>query len=243
MKKMFITALIFSLFIASSGVTYAINNETASSPSSDLPIVEKLVYEKDDVKYVETNVQNEQIDLETTLKFDEFNNQLSAVALLKNEDGNDLKKHFSITILEITNEEDFKALFVDKETNEQYIYDSKELKASAFPLVAVIVGVIARQGLKTAIKNWSKSVVSSMKRSIPAVAKEAAKDLGYSQTNYLSHGQKVFIRKKGKGPKYITPDTDGHNGGAWKGASSVKNLGKKKTRSGTYDPELKRIGD
>jgi len=44
-------------------------------------------------------------------------------------------------------------------------------------------------------------------------------------------------------PKYITPDRDGHNNGAWKGASSVKNLGSKKTRSGTYDANLKRIGD
>ncbi|HCY4498520.1 TPA: hypothetical protein O1U09_001509, partial [Staphylococcus aureus] len=29
----------------------------------------------------------------------------------------------------------------------------------------------------------------------------------------------------------------------WKGASSIKNLGSKKTRSGTYDANLKRIGD
>lgn len=83
-----------------------------------------------------------------------------------------------------------------------------------------------------------------MIRSVPAVAKAAAKDLGYLSTKYVSHGQKVFKQgKKGKGPKYITPDKDGHNGGAWKGASTVKNLGSKKTRSGTYDANLKRIGD
>ncbi|MBW5882016.1 hypothetical protein FYM13_10555 [Staphylococcus aureus] len=29
----------------------------------------------------------------------------------------------------------------------------------------------------------------------------------------------------------------------WKGARSIKNLGSKKTRSGTYDANLKRIGD
>ncbi|GGB43053.1 hypothetical protein GCM10011409_20810 [Lentibacillus populi] len=83
-----------------------------------------------------------------------------------------------------------------------------------------------------------------MIRATPAVAKAAAKDLGYSATKYISHGQKVFKRgKKGKGPKYITVDKDGHNGGVWKGASTVKKLGSKKTRSGTYDAELKRIGD
>jgi hypothetical protein len=37
--------------------------------------------------------------------------------------------------------------------------------------------------------------------------------------------------------------SDGHSGGAWKGATTVANLGSKKTRSGTYDADLKRIGD
>ncbi|WP_230491899.1 toxin C-terminal domain-containing protein [Lysinibacillus sphaericus] len=52
----------------------------------------------------------------------------------------------------------------------------------------------------------------------------------------------IFYNKKGK-PKYISIDQDGHNGGVWKGADSIKNLGSKKTRSGTYDAELNRIGD
>uniref|UniRef100_UPI001F0BB96C toxin C-terminal domain-containing protein n=1 Tax=Staphylococcus aureus TaxID=1280 RepID=UPI001F0BB96C len=46
-----------------------------------------------------------------------------------------------------------------------------------------------------------------------------------------------------KRQQYISVDKDGHRGGAWKGASSIKNLGSKKTRSGTYDANLKRIGD
>ncbi|MBS9426327.1 toxin C-terminal domain-containing protein [Photorhabdus caribbeanensis] len=43
--------------------------------------------------------------------------------------------------------------------------------------------------------------------------------------------------------KYITPDVDQHNGGVWKAADSVKNLGSRRTRSGTYDADLNRIGD
>jgi len=71
-----------------------------------------------------------------------------------------------------------------------------------------------------------------------------AKKLGYIKTNYRSHGQAVYHRSKAKSSlKYITPDTDSHNGGYWKAASSVKNLGSKSTRSGTYDSNLKRIGD
>ena len=34
-----------------------------------------------------------------------------------------------------------------------------------------------------------------------------------------------------------------HNGGVWKGSFFNKDLGSKKTRSGTYDEDLNRIGD
>ncbi|PCF87845.1 hypothetical protein B4W76_05490 [Staphylococcus intermedius] len=42
---------------------------------------------------------------------------------------------------------------------------------------------------------------------------------------------------------YITPDADSHSDGAWKEASSIKKLGNKKIHSGTYDINLKSIGD
>ena len=49
------------------------------------------------------------------------------------------------------------------------------------------------------------------------------------------------IFKKGK--EYISPDRDGHNGGIWKKANSINDLNSKKTRNGTYDDNLNRIGD
>jgi hypothetical protein len=70
-------------------------------------------------------------------------------------------------------------------------------------------------------------------------ATDAAKKLGFTKTNFYSHGQPVYK----KGNNYITPDVDQHSGGAWKMANSVKNLGKKDTRSGTYDINLNKIGD
>lgn len=74
-------------------------------------------------------------------------------------------------------------------------------------------------------------------------ADKAAEELGYQKTNERSHGQTVYKNKKGKKPEYITQDVDSHNGGVWKGADSVKNLGSRSTRSGTYDGNLNRIGD
>lgn len=74
-------------------------------------------------------------------------------------------------------------------------------------------------------------------------AKEAAKaatEMGFSKVAGKSRGQDVFRR----GNQYITRDMDNHNGGAWKMADSIKDLGKKETRSGTYNEDLsKRIGD
>ncbi|WP_416777451.1 toxin C-terminal domain-containing protein [Xenorhabdus budapestensis] len=73
---------------------------------------------------------------------------------------------------------------------------------------------------------------------------EMAKKLGYTKINERSHGQPIYMNKKASNKmKYITPDVDQHNGGVWKAADSVKNLGSRKTRSGTYDADLNRIGD
>lgn len=66
-----------------------------------------------------------------------------------------------------------------------------------------------------------------------------AEKLGFSKTNIQSQGEAVFK----KGNRYITFDKKGHNGGIWKMADSVKNLGSKHTRMGTYNEFLKKIGD
>ncbi|WP_122322876.1 two-partner secretion domain-containing protein [Pseudomonas amygdali] len=71
-------------------------------------------------------------------------------------------------------------------------------------------------------------------------AKQAAEAMGFRKINETVHdGQAVFKR----GNDFITRDLDGHNGGAWKMASSVKALGSRDTREGTFDVNLKRIGD
>ncbi|NJD01752.1 MAG: hypothetical protein FIA99_03955 [Ruminiclostridium sp.] len=93
--------------------------------------------------------------------------------------------------------------------------------------------------LKANSNNGGGGSNNSSKKMTAKEAEQAAKKLGYEKTNYTSHGQPVFK----KGNKYITPDVDSHNGGSWKMADSVKNLGSKSTRMGTYDAKLKRIGD
>ena len=70
-------------------------------------------------------------------------------------------------------------------------------------------------------------------------ATAAAKSLGFTKINETVHdGQAVYRR----GKLYISRDLDGHNGGAWKMANSVKSLSSKSTRIGTFDSSLNQVG-
>lgn len=196
-----------------------------------------------DIDTFESELKTEEVYLNSTLDFNPETGEMTAVGTLKDEYGNDIKKSYKILVTDY-DEENVKATFIDLETGETYNVDTAQLSASVWPLVGVLVGFIAKKGIKAAAKKWGPTVVRAMVRSNDTVAKQVAKSLGYDATNYRSHGAKVFKRgKNGKGPKYITRDQDGHNGGAWKGASTVEKLSKKSTRSGTYDENLKRIGD
>ena len=83
------------------------------------------------------------------------------------------------------------------------------------------------------------------------IATAAAKKISYIKINTTSNGQSVYFSSKVKNDmKYITPDVGSnngngsHNGGFWKAASSVENLGSKTTRTGTFNQDLTiRIGD
>jgi hypothetical protein len=70
-------------------------------------------------------------------------------------------------------------------------------------------------------------------------ATEAAEALGFRRVNETVNGQAVYT----DGRRYITRDIDGHNGGAWKMAYSVKDIASKETRFGTFDSNLNCIGD
>lgn len=77
-------------------------------------------------------------------------------------------------------------------------------------------------------------------------ARAAAKANGWKEVKGArSNEQPVFT----DGKKFFSADVGSgngagsHNGGVWKRADSVKNLGKKETREGTFDADLRKIGD
>ncbi len=60
-------------------------------------------------------------------------------------------------------------------------------------------------------------------------ARVAAEGLGFKRVAETVHGGQLVYKK---GNLYITRDLDGHNGGAWKMATSIKDLSSKGTRMG-----------
>ena len=77
-----------------------------------------------------------------------------------------------------------------------------------------------------------------------AEATIAAKAAGYEPIKDRIHGQKVYYNKENK--TYITRDVGSNNGagsrngGVWKMAKSLRELGSKDTRMGTYDANFKK---
>lgn len=266
MKKYFILSIIAAIFIAyvPTGFVAAQSNNTdnhssihvSSQDNTDVVVnvdeelninsdqeVETIHISDENIDIYESGLNTEEVNIKSVLNYDNQTGEVTAEASMKDEYGTDLKKTFSIIITDVEGEE-LKAIFIDKDTGEQYSVDTEKVTASVWPAVGVLIGFIAKSGLKQAIKKWGPSVIKGMIKSSETVAKAVAKNLGYTPTNYTSHGAKVYkAGKKAKGPKYITRDKDSHIGGAWKGADTVKGLGSKKTRSGTYDAELNRIGD
>lgn len=247
-KKAFIVLIVTIIMCSYGGVANASEILIKSSDESSSIVnereVEEKVFAKGNRHYIDNSYNSKDIQIESSIEYNKGNGKILAKGILEDSYGNSVNKSYFVEFLQIEDENKFVAQFEDTETGEKIIYDSNELKASALPLVAgVVVAFIAKQGLKKAITYFGKKAMVTMIRSSPQVAASAAKSLGYSATKFTSHGKKIFVKNKKGGPKYISPDKDGHNGGVWKGASSVKNLGSKKTRSGTYDSNLKRIGD
>ncbi|WP_280668855.1 MULTISPECIES: polymorphic toxin-type HINT domain-containing protein [unclassified Kitasatospora] len=82
-------------------------------------------------------------------------------------------------------------------------------------------------------------------RNQPLTSKQAtdlAKFLGYRDTGQRLKGQKIFTNGKTFISQDIGDGDGSHNGGTWKLAKSIKDLGSKSTRTGTYDAMLNKIG-
>ena len=112
--------------------------------------INENIYSKNNRNYIDNNFKSKDLNIESNLEHDLNTDKITVEASLKDNYNNKLDK----TFLRIVNENDFKAEFTDQDTGEKIIYDTNEVKASIAPVVAVLVGFIAKQGLKKAIQKW-----------------------------------------------------------------------------------------
>jgi uncharacterized protein RhaS with RHS repeats len=114
----------------------------------------------------------------------------------------------------------------------------KQITGDIFDGVGFVAAVM--NASKLSLRQENKPAFSNSKE-----AEKGANELGYSEDKGSGKikGEKIFKNKKVKGgaPKFITRDTDGHTGGAFKGADKAKDLGSNKTRKGTYNKKLEKI--
>ena len=65
----------------------------------------------------------------------------------------------------------------------------------------------------------------------------------FTRSLFLQFCHQAWSSDNKKGNIYISPDKDGHNGGVWKMAKDPNQINNREKRLGTYDENLKRIGD
>ncbi len=126
--------------------------------------INENIYSKNNRNYIDNNFKSKDLNIESSLEHDLNTDKITVDASLKDNYNNKLDKTYDVKFLRIVNENDFKAEFTDQDTGEKIIYDTNEVKASIAPVVAVLVGFIAKQGLKKAIQKYGKTVVTSMIR-------------------------------------------------------------------------------
>ncbi|MFL9583794.1 hemagglutinin repeat-containing protein [Stenotrophomonas sp. AB1(2024)] len=141
---------------------------------------------------------------------------------------------------------------VQESVNDNGWWSTETGQILAFGLLKVaarkLSGVLNISGENGGFGKGSESKPSSKRPITPGTgvyatnkeAAQAAEALGYRRINETVHGNQLVFKR---GNQYITRDLDGHNGGAWKMAKSVKGLESKATRQGTFDKNMQRIGD
>ncbi|KMJ60509.1 hypothetical protein AB685_03075 [Bacillus sp. LL01] len=213
-------------------------------------IIDEII--NDDEAIITTTLDSEELFAKSELIINLETSEIVIENLIEDSESDIVEENqYDVYFLTIEGE-NFRAVFIDKQTGEEIYVNSEEVQASVAPLV-VVLATIARYGITRAITKHGATrvaqatVSNAAKTKLPTdtAARELAKELGYKPTNYMSQGAKIFEREAKdavKGPKFIVRDNTSHIGGVWKGGSATDKLGPN-TRSGTYDAVLKRIGD
>ncbi|AVK95783.1 hypothetical protein FCT18_00020 [Lysinibacillus sphaericus] len=249
-----VVSLLFSyvapnfLLVQADGVDSVTSYET---DEQSIKITEKA---EENVTIITTLLDTKDLFVESELSIDFETNEISMVNLFNDNSDEVIQKQYEINLLTIDSE-DFRAIFIDKESGEETYINTEEVQASVAPLV-VVLATVARYGFTRAVAKHGLARVtqaqlsnaSRTKLATDKIAKELAEELGYVKISYRTKFDTAIFKKSAKdavdGPDFITRDRTSHIGGVWKGANrNWENLNSDIKRSGTYDAVLKRIGD
>lgn len=99
--------------IAQAKEAFNLKNEDFKSYNISDNYVKENSYVQGNKKYVTSEYQSENLDVDSKVVYDTDADKITAIASLKDEHGNDVEKKFDIMFLRIVSENDFKAEFTD----------------------------------------------------------------------------------------------------------------------------------
>lgn len=109
---------------------------------------------------IHSSAETEGVEAENEMSIDLDNQEITTSTTVEDEETGELIEYnFDIEVTDINGEE-FKAIFTDLDTGEQFDVDTAEFQASWYPLIVVAIKV-AQHGVKWAIKKYGKSAVNN----------------------------------------------------------------------------------
>lgn len=136
--------------------------------------IEMAVEENQDEVNVTTELETENGNVQTDMNINEETGEIKVTGITELENGEKEINNYNVLIEEIEGT-DFKATFVDQKTGEYYKISTIEAQASIVP--AIIIGVVAKFGIKWAIKKYGKKLIiktfkkTAIKQAIKKVSK------------------------------------------------------------------------
>ncbi|MDR9797931.1 SAR2788 family putative toxin [Aeribacillus pallidus] len=160
----------------------------------------------DEEVVVSTEVENEDTSIDTELFVNSESGEITLSGHIELENGEIITQHFDVVLQEIDGT-DFIATLIDQDTGESYQLNTIDAQASVLP--AVIIGVVAKHGIKYAIKKFGKKLIVKSIKSSKAVLNtfaKAAVKAAKSKVSKFDVSNKHLKRGGGNYAKFNTTD-------------------------------------
>ncbi|GEN89945.1 SAR2788 family putative toxin [Oceanobacillus sojae] len=126
----------------------------------DVVETEGYVDHQTDTLVVESSINSEEIEANNIMEVNLDDQEIiTSVEIEDEETGELVEYNFDIEVTEVVGE-DFKAIFTDLKTGEEIYVDTAQVQASFHPLIVIAI-LVAKHGVKWAIKKYGKTIVNT----------------------------------------------------------------------------------